>query len=290
MRLVHLSDLHFGAVDPVLPPALREAVLKASPELLVVSGDLTQRGRRHEFMQARAFLDSIPLQQLVVPGNHDVPRWWSVWNRFRRPWRHFRKLVHEDLEPVWDKPGLFVIGTNSARIAGWHLDWSRGRLSHHQMARMVALGQEADANALRVLVVHHPPAAPPHGTRRHLIGRQREFSQSVNLAGIDLVLAGHFHISYARTLPLSGGHAARSCVLSAVSTATSHRLKGEPNGFHVIDGDARRMQVCAWTWNGNAFEPGRTWDFAREATDRDWQEAESQGAGASGFAGNGAVF
>lgn len=273
MRLVHLSDLHFGATDPAVPPLLRQAVLEAAPDLVVVSGDLTQRGRASEFEEARAFLDSIPLPQVVVPGNHDVPRWWVVWERFRRPWRLYRRLVQEDLEPVWEGPDLHVLGTNSARIAGWHLDWSRGRLSHHQMARMVHLGQAAPLEALRVLVVHHPPAAPPQGTRRHLIGRQREFSQSVNLAGTDLVLAGHFHLSYARLLPLSGGHAARSCVLSAVSTATSHRTKGEPNGFHVIEGNAQALHVQACLLEKGAFKPGRDWHFHRAPEGRDWQEA-----------------
>lgn len=273
MRLVHLSDLHFGAVDADLPERLRDAVLAAKPDVVVVSGDLTQHGRSREFQAAKAFLDTIPLPQLVVPGNHDVPRWWVVWERFRRPWKRFRKLVQADLEPVWDQPGLFIVGTNSARVAGWHPDWSRGRLSHRQMARLVKLGMEADPNALRVLVVHHPPAAPPQGTRRHLIGRQREFSQSVNLAGVDLVLAGHFHISYAQALPLSGGKQARSCVLSAVSTATSHRLKGEPNGFHVIDGDAQALTVQAWSWEGASFNPGRLWRFNTEPNPnrRDWQ-------------------
>ena len=273
MRLVHISDLHFGAVSPDMPAFLRDAVIAAEPEVVVVSGDLTQNGRVREFEEARTFLDSIPLPQLVVPGNHDVPRWWVIWERFRRPWRHYRRLVQEDLEPVWTSPGLFIMGTNSARIAGWHLDWSRGRLSHHQMARMVKAGQEADDEALKVLVVHHPPAAPPQGTRRHLIGRQREFSQSVNLAGVDLVLAGHFHISYAQTLRLSGGSAARSCVLSAVSTAISHRLKGEPNGFHIIEGDAHQLSVQACGWNGTGYTPGKKWHFQRASDKRDWQES-----------------
>lgn len=272
MRLVHISDLHFGAVTPDMPAFLQEAVMKAEPEVVIVSGDLTQNGRAREFEEARTFLDSIPLPQLVVPGNHDVPRWWVIWERFRRPWRHYRRIVQDDLEPVWTSPGLFVMGTNSARIAGWHLDWSRGRLSHHQMARMVKAGQEADDDALKVLVVHHPPAAPPQGTRRHLIGRQREFSQSVNLAGVDLVLAGHFHISYAQTLRLSGGSAARSCVLSAVSTAISHRLKGEPNGFHIIEGDAHQFTVQACGWDGKGYTPGKKWRFHRAIDTRDWQE------------------
>lgn len=274
MRLVHISDLHFGAVDPALPEQLRAAILKVEADVLVVSGDLTQHGLSREFQEAKRFLDSLPLPQLVVPGNHDVPRWWVVWERFRRPWSRFRRLVQADLEPVWTQPGLFIVGTNSARVAGWHPDWSRGRLSHHQMARLVKLGMTAETSALRVLVVHHPPAAPPQGTHRHLIGRQREFSQAVNLAGVDLVLAGHFHVSYVQALPLSGGSQARDCVLSSVSTATSHRRKGEPNGFHVIEGDAQKLTVQAWGWDGNAFVPGRQWRFQSEVNRRHWQESQ----------------
>jgi hypothetical protein len=133
------------------------------------------------------------------------------------------------------------------------------------MARLVRLGQEASEDALRVLVVHHPPAAPPQGTRRHLIGRNRQFSEAVNLAGMDLILSGHFHISYAQTLPLVGGDKPRACVLSAVSTATSHRLKGEPNGFHLIEGDAQNLQIQSWSWDGAAYAPGKRWDFQAEA-------------------------
>lgn len=268
MRLAHISDLHFGAVSSSLPEALKEALIQAAPDMLVVSGDLTQRGRSSEFKEAKAFLDSIPLPQLVVPGNHDVPAWWRMWERLSRPWHRFRRLVHEDLEPVWRSPGLFVVGVNSARRAGWHLDWSRGRLSRAQMARLVRLGQEAPENALRVLVVHHPPAAPPQGTRRHLLGRNRQFSEAVGRAGMDLILSGHFHVSYAQTLPLVSGEKPRACVLSAVSTATSHRLKGEPNGFHLIEGDARHLQIQACAWDGAAYAPGKRWEF--EAEDGNW--------------------
>jgi 3',5'-cyclic AMP phosphodiesterase CpdA len=272
MRLVHVSDLHFGAVSPLLPDALKSAILAAKPEVLVVSGDLTQRGRASEFQEARSFLDSIPLPQLVVPGNHDVPRWWLLWERFRRPWSHYRKFIQTDLEPVWTSPDLFIVGANSARVAGWHPDWSRGKLTRHQMDRLVRLGTQAEADALRVLVVHHPPAAPPQGIKRHLIGRQREFSESVNRAGVDLVLAGHFHISYAQTLPLTGGESSRNCVLSAVSTATSHRLKGEPNGFHVIEGDSHGIVIQPWIWNGTEYFPGKPWRFQCAPGKRDWCE------------------
>ena len=103
-----------------------------------------------------------------------------------------------------------MIGANSARPAGWYLDWSRGRLSRRQLARLAKSYTPAKPDELRVLVVHHPPAAPPGGTARHLIGRLQEFSDAVNRIGVDLVLSGHFHMSYAQALPLQGGSAPRA--------------------------------------------------------------------------------
>ncbi len=271
MRLVHISDLHFGAVHEGMEDHLRTAILKATPALVVVSGDLTMRGRREEFHEAKGFLDSIPLPQLVVPGNHDVQGSWRFWERFSTPFGNYRNTISTNLEPVWRSPGIIVAGMNSARPAGWHADWSRGQLSRRQMARLNTLYGGVDPEALRVLVVHHPPAAPPHGTARHLIGRLREFTDAVKEAGVDLVLSGHFHISYARALPLPGGMGPASCVLSSVSTATSHRLKGEPNGFHVIEGDAQGLVIEDWAWTGGSYEKRRAWEFASDSATRDWR-------------------
>lgn len=270
MRLVHLSDLHFGAVEPGLPELLRAAVIAAKPDLVAVSGDLTMRGLASEYQQAKAFLDSIPLPQLVVPGNHDVQGTWKFWERFLMPWQNYRCIVQPDLEPQWRRRDMIVIGANSARPAGWYWDWSRGRLSQRQMAGLVSATTHADPEALRVLVVHHPPAAPPGGTPRHLLGRLKEFTNAVNHAGVDLVLSGHFHMSYAQILQLKPGPAARSCVLSSVSTATSHRRKGEPNGFHVIEGTAQALSIQDWAWNKVDYQPRRVWQFQSGPVPRDW--------------------
>jgi len=269
MRIVHISDLHFGAVEQGRPESMRTAILAAEPDLIVVSGDLSQRGTLKELTEAKAFLDSIAIPQLIVPGNHDMPRWWRVLDRFWRPWHSYRRIVSEDLEPVWSTEQALVIGTNSARTAGWYVDWSRGRVSQHQLQRLEKVARDAPAGALRILVVHHPPAAPPQGSRRHLLGRRARFLEAVNNAGIDLVLAGHFHVSYALPMELTGTPR-RSCVLSVTSTATSHRLKGEPNGFHLIEGDASSLRVTVWSWGDSSYGSGRHWEFKSDEAGRDW--------------------
>src|SRR5712671_7289873 len=96
--IVHLSDIHFGRIDASLIAPLRETVKEIKPDLVAVSGDLTQRARSHQFREARAFLDSLPQPQIVVPGNHDVPLH-NVLSRFARPLRKYRRYITSDLRP-----------------------------------------------------------------------------------------------------------------------------------------------------------------------------------------------
>ncbi len=55
-RLVHLSDLHFGAHDELLVSAVEKRIDEIEPDLVVISGDFTQRARTDQFKQACAFL------------------------------------------------------------------------------------------------------------------------------------------------------------------------------------------------------------------------------------------
>ncbi|KKL56821.1 hypothetical protein LCGC14_2241560, partial [marine sediment metagenome] len=72
-RILHLSDLHFGRIRTDLVDPLLSSIHQLRPDLVVLSGDLTQRARRRQFADARAFLDRIEAPTLTVPGNHDVP-------------------------------------------------------------------------------------------------------------------------------------------------------------------------------------------------------------------------
>src|SRR5438128_266924 len=113
-KIVHLSDLHFGRVDAALVEPLVRAVAGAAPDLIVVSGDLTQRARSSQFREARAFLGRLPRPQVVVPGNHDVPLY-DVVERFRRPLEKFRRHITDDLEPFYEDDEMVVAGVNTAR-------------------------------------------------------------------------------------------------------------------------------------------------------------------------------
>src|SRR2546421_2446886 len=112
--LVHLSDLHFGRVDERLVEPLIAAVTEIDPDLVAVSGDLTQRARSHQFIEARAFLDALPQPQIVVPGNHDIPMH-NVYARFFQPLDKYRRYITNELQPFYADEEIAVVGLNTAR-------------------------------------------------------------------------------------------------------------------------------------------------------------------------------
>src|SRR3990170_7828948 len=69
-----LSDLHCGGqyfVPGLLERAIGE-INDLSPDIVVCSGDLTTFGFKHEYQEAKSYLDRIACDSLVViPGNHD---------------------------------------------------------------------------------------------------------------------------------------------------------------------------------------------------------------------------
>src|SRR5262245_27350497 len=112
--LVHLSDLHFGRIDPGLLAPLRDTVRALRPDLVAISGDFTQRARRRQFADARAFVDSLGARTLVVPGNHDIPLY-DVAERLAAPLSRYRRYISSELEPEYQDDEMIVIGVNTAR-------------------------------------------------------------------------------------------------------------------------------------------------------------------------------
>ena len=247
MRIIaHLSDLHFGHLDPAIPPALRETLREVGPDLIVVSGDLTQRAHRDEFEQARQFLDGLPFAQLVVPGNHDVPLY-DVVARWLRPLEKYKALISADLEPVHADGEIVVVGINTARA----LTFKNGRVNRRQVARcrerFESLG--ATGAVTRIVVAHHPFILPDGANPNDLIGRARMGLRAFAAAGVDLILSGHLHVS--RTLPgaITSDDAGLAALLVQAGTATSTRRRGEVNSFNVLRIEHPEVAIERWDWN-----------------------------------------
>lgn len=183
--LVHLSDLHFGRVAQALVDPLSELIGRIKPDVVVVSGDLTQRARTEQFKEARLFLDSLPPQQIVVPGNHDVPLY-DIFSRFLQPLDKYRRYISNTLEPFYVDQAIAVLGINTARS----LTFKRGRINERQIARARALLCELSADITKVIVTHHPFDLPDGYEDKEIVGSARMAMEMFASCGADLFSPG----------------------------------------------------------------------------------------------------
>ena len=241
--IVHLSDLHFGRIDPLLPEPLAESVEAVRPDLVAVSGDLTQRARPEQFEQARAFLDALPSPQIVVPGNHDVPLY-NAYLRFFGGLRRFRRYISEDLEPTYADEEMAIIGLNSARS----LAFKGGRISFRQVEQAREWLCRFPRRVARIIVTHHPFDLPPgHGGR--VVGRAQTAMRRLAGCGADLFLSGHLHLGYTGDTSTRYEIQGLSALIVQAGTATSTRSRGEANSFNVIRIDPLEMEVERMSWD-----------------------------------------
>lgn len=233
-RIVHLSDLHFGAVTPGLAERLLDQIHSLKPDLVVISGDLTQRARSREFREAAAFIKALPGQSLVVPGNHDLAAF-DLPERLLYPWQKWRNFISPELEPTVESEGYLGIGLNTARRLSAHLDWSRGRINLRQLLHAEHLAKQSRPEQVCVLVTHHPFFLMDHMKHRGLVGRFGIAWPRLKAAGIDLILSGHIHLAYARLC--------QGMIVAHAGSGISHRLKGEANSFNLISASKQQIRI-----------------------------------------------
>jgi 3',5'-cyclic AMP phosphodiesterase CpdA len=260
--LVHLSDLHFGKVDDELLAPLRTLVERIAPDVVVVSGDLTQRAKSEEFEAARAYLDTLPGPQIIVPGNHDISLY-NVFRRFVQPLTRYKRYITDDLEPTFFDDEIAVLGINTARS----LTFKDGRVNKEQVASMRAAFTGLASDITRVVVTHHPFDLPRTEDDDDLVDRAPMAMQAFAEVGVDLLLAGHLHLSHAGNTADRYKISDFAALVVQAGTATSTRGRGEVNSFNVIRVDKERIEVDRYGWDvlGKQFSKLQTEVFMRSA-------------------------
>jgi 3',5'-cyclic AMP phosphodiesterase CpdA len=222
--IVHMSDIHFGAHQEELAESLLTDVAAQEPDLVVVSGDLTQRARPRQFEQARAFLDRLPGPVLTVVGNHDLPLV-NLPRRFVSQTRRYEHYITPDLDPIVALPGLVAVGLDT--MPAWR--WKAGHVSPRQVDIVREAFGHAPPEAWRILVTHHP-VLPEELSG--LVGRRLLVNTCAG-TGVDVLLSGHTHVSSVSTV--SFGAPGRHSALALVSgTTISRRTRGSPNSYGVL--------------------------------------------------------
>ncbi len=263
--LIHLSDLHFGAADPAIIASLLEFIRVTKPDLAAISGDMTQRARVEQFIEARKFLDAILCPKIVVPGNHDVPLY-NVFSRLFRMLDQYRHYISEDLEPFYVDDEIAVTGVNTTRA----LTGKNGRISRRHVEKLRARFAALPPTHVKIVVTHHPIDVPPGVEGGHVVFRARMAMKILAQIRVDLLLGGHFHFAgTSRTTERYkiGNYAA---LIVASGTTTSRRERGQANSLNVIQIDTPFITVAQYRWNlaREAFDLFSTERFVR--TESGW--------------------
>ncbi|GLK97388.1 DNA repair exonuclease [Achromobacter xylosoxidans] len=250
-RILHFSDTHFGTERKPVVEAALDLARSLAPDLVVLSGDITQRARRGQFAAARKFIERLSLPVLTVPGNHDIPLF-NVFARALNPYGNYKRALGPVLEPVYENAGLLAIGVNTTRPRRR----KDGEISDGQIARVAERLRQAKPGQLRIVVAHHPVRAKVESDLSNLLnGRERALAAWAQ-AGVDLILGGHIHLPY--VLPLDPSAPSRGWIVQA-GTTCSRRVRGNiPNSVNVITREEQgACHVERWDYaaGAHAFAP-----------------------------------
>jgi 3',5'-cyclic AMP phosphodiesterase CpdA len=247
IRILHISDVHFG--PPHLEERSREVLAleaERQPDLVVVSGDLTQRAKPHQFHQAREFVDRFRAPTVVVPGNHDVPLY-RFWERFFTPYGAYRKHFDADLEPVLRTEKFLVAGINTAH--GW--TFTGGRFRRRTLRRVEEVLASAPRGVPRIIVAHHNLVPPPRFERQKTCRNAAAAIDLFSRSEVDLILSGHNHQSFIATSEEFYPTARPPVVVLHSGTTTSSRGRGcehgQNTGFWIEMGE-NSLEVSRLRW------------------------------------------
>jgi 3',5'-cyclic AMP phosphodiesterase CpdA len=260
LTLLHISDLHFG---PYYVPHVGEALLQAAqalqPDVIIASGDFTQRAKIGEFGAAREFLDRLPAAPLVVcPGNHDVPLY-RIWERITRPHENYRKYIADELNSVLRIDGAVIVSLDSTAPL---TAITNGRIRREQLEFCRQAFCDVPAGALKMLVAHHHFAPAPDYERTKVMPRAKRAIDFLEQLKVDMILGGHLHRAYiGNSLDVyPGKDRQHGIVIVQSGTSTSRRgraREAEKNSFNQIYVTADEIRITHYMYfqDAGGFQP-----------------------------------
>lgn len=266
--LMHVSDLHAGwPFNPDLAAMVVREAHELQPDLMVISGDLVQRA---DFVMQwniiKTYLLQLPEPKLIIPGNHDVPMF-HVFDRLFRPYSRYKKHISQDLNPVFELPGLAVVGGNTAH--GWTVDG--GKLSQTQIKHLEQTFSRFPAGVCKVAVLHHHVVNPAGSEGRRMISNAVDTVELLDRCGVELLLCGHIHMSYIGTTLDVRPDLSKGTIICQSGTTTSTRGKGREagrNSYNVIEieDDVIRIAQHLFSPQANRFVPVADHVFPRRSS------------------------
>ena len=253
VRLLHLSDIHFGAENRGAVAAVVDFARRAPFDLMIVSGDITQSGSLAEFAVAADWLAAFPGPRLCTPGNHDTP-WMGLIDRVVRPFDDYGMSIGPHAVGIFSMAGVSVRNVNTAR--GWQmrLNWSKGEISRPQTRRAIEAFDRDPPDDIRVLVCHHPLVEAVGEPMTARVRGGTAAARRLTQAGVDIVLSGHTHAPFCQSYPFGDR---RTHAVGAGTLST--RERGVPASFNVVEIDTNELNVQVMAWTDGQFAAAQQW-------------------------------
>jgi len=282
IRILHISDLHFGPhYLPKVGEALQRIAVELEPDVIVASGDFTQRAKAMQFAAAAEFLQRLPAApRVVVPGNHDIPLY-RVKERILEPYALYRKYISPELEGEWHPDGAVIVGLNTTNPLRAIVN---GRIRSSHLERCRRAFEMAPAGAVRIVVAHHHFAPAPDYEGGQVMPRARSALDLFAELNVDLILGGHLHRAYiGSSLDVyPGRHREHGIIIVQAGTATSRRGRArerEKNTFNMVrvSEDSVRITHYMYFDELDGFAPFSRHIFPR-ASQRYFSDASAEAA------------
>lgn len=246
-----LADPHFGSVPPGLAEQLRQDLVRLAPDLVVIAGDLTLQWRCREFDEAKRWMTSLPSRFLALPGNHDLPES-NLFERLFRPFSRYRKFIGQPLMPVYENDRAFVLGLNTTARLQPTPRWREGVARRSDIAKAGKCFALAEPGKTRIVVTHHPLVAGEGFLRARPVRRAKGALDAFAAQGVEILMSGYLHQSFAVELRQPHG----GMIAIGAPTSLSTRIRGEPNGFWLIDVQPDAVRLTLYSFDGASFAPG----------------------------------
>jgi 3',5'-cyclic AMP phosphodiesterase CpdA len=251
LTMLHISDLHFGKA---YVEHVGEAVVRAAHEIpidvIIASGDFTQRAKRTEYQAARLFLDRLPrLPTVVVPGNHDVPLY-RVFERIFAPHRLYREFISNDLNAVHRVDNAVIVALDSTSPLR---AITNGRIGREQLEFCARAFEGTPPGVARIVVTHHHLAPAPDYEGSQVMPRARRAMDCFGELGVEMVLGGHLHRAYiGNSLDVYPGRDREHGIIIVQSgTTTSRRGRArerEKNTLNVVRVGEDRVRITHYMY------------------------------------------
>lgn len=250
--IAHISDAHFGAHDSTIAAKLLDELNRGEYDVIVVSGDMTQRGRVEQFQAAAMWLDQLVAPVLVVPGNHDVPLY-DIYTRFLHPRDRYLAHICDDLEPTYFDSELAICGIDTTKT----FTTKHGRVTDEQVAH-IATKLANLGDRWKIVVAHHPFIVPAGQDAERVDGAEMALLV-FEAAGVDMILTGHLHTS-----SIAGRNEDHSIIAAQAGTCMSTRTRGEAQSYNRLRFDGNRVEILQRLWDGGRFCDAASKSYERQ--------------------------